>query len=123
MLFRSQGNSSVDATASEAAVHGDSADTAVSSEPTPNAEGDVITPTATAVAIGEDAKPLTQEEIKRSYQVEVTLEPGMTILVDSMIKVGNYTLIVYPFPKATPMIDSSPDPTDAASSEPTTKVE
>ena len=114
-----------DPTNGETAVDEGYANTGVGTEPTatPDAEGSVVTPTATTGATDESAKSLTQEEIKQSYQVEVTLEPGMTILVDSMIKVGDYTLIVYPYPSATPMIDPSTEPAATASPEPTNKPE
>lgn len=78
-----------------------------------------------AVDTGSDtgANSLTQEEIKRSYQVEVTLQPGMTVQVDSMIKVGDYTLIVYPYPNPIPKVDPSTEPAATVSPEPTTNPE
>jgi hypothetical protein len=51
------------------------------------------------------------------YQVEVTLEPGATIVEKSMIKAEAFKLIVDPPPNDTPIVDSSAEPTPSASPE------
>lgn len=91
--------------------------------PTPDIENSAVTPSATTDSTDVGEGSLSEDEIKSSYQVEVTLEPGMTILVDSMIKVEGYTLIVYPYPNATPNIEPSTEPSATTSPEPTTTTE
>ncbi|MNO50262.1 hypothetical protein D3C76_406330 [compost metagenome] len=80
-----------------------------SPSPTPSSESvdNSVVPSATAVT--EGGVP--------SYQVEVTLEPGATIVEKSMIKAGRFTLIVDPAPNDTPGVDSSAEPLATVSPE------
>ena len=80
-----------------------------SPSPTPSsdAEGSTVVPSATAITEGEQP----------SYQVEVTMEPGATIVEHSMIKAGRFTLIVDPAPKDTTGVNSSAEPSATASPE------
>ncbi len=81
------------------------ADASPSPTPSSNTEDSTGLPSATAVTEGEQP----------SYQVEVTLEPGATILEKSMIKAGRFTLIVDPDPNIPPASDSSAEPSPTAS--------
>ncbi|WP_340006916.1 glycosyltransferase [Paenibacillus sp. FSL K6-0276] len=78
-----------------------------SPSPSSDAEDNTVVPSATAVTEG----------VHPSYQVEVTLEPGATIVQKSMIKAGRFTLIVDPAPNDTPNVDSSAEPSATASPE------
>lgn len=57
------------------------------------------------------------EGIQPSYQVELTLEPEAIIDQNSTIKAGEYTLTVNAAPNATPIIESSAEPSATPSSE------
>lgn len=83
------------------------ADASPSPTPSSDTEDSTGLPSATAVTEGEQP----------SYQVEVTLEPGVTILEKSMIKAGRFTLIVDPDPNIPPASDSSAEPSPTASPE------
>lgn len=80
-----------------------------SPSPTPSADAGANTVLPSATAASEGVQP--------SYQVEVTLEPGATIVEKSMIKAGRFTLIVDPAPKDTPGVNSSAEPSPTASPE------
>ncbi|OMD14810.1 hypothetical protein, partial [Paenibacillus odorifer] len=81
------------------------ADASPSPTPSSDTENSTGLPSATAVTEGEQP----------SYQVEVTLESGATILEKSMIKAGRFTLIVDPDPNIPPASDSSAEPSPTAS--------
>ena len=83
------------------------ADATPSPTPSSDAENNTDDPSATAVTEG----------VQPSYQVEVTLEPGATIVEKSMIKAGRFTLIVDPAPKDTLGVNSSAEPSPTASPE------
>lgn len=83
------------------------ADATPSPTPSSDAENNTVEPSATAVIEGGQS----------SYQVEVTLEPGATIVEKSMIKAGRFTLIVDPAPKDTPDVNASAEPSPTASPE------
>jgi hypothetical protein len=80
---------------------------APSPTPSSDAEDNKELPSATALSDGEQS----------SYQVEVTLEPGATIVEKSMIKAGRFTLIVDPAPNDTPDVNSSAEPSATVSPE------
>ncbi|MOA02345.1 hypothetical protein D3C78_1217930 [compost metagenome] len=83
------------------------ADVTPSPTPSSDAENNTFDPSATAVTEG----------VQPSYQVEVTLEPGATIVEKSMIKAGRFTLIVDPAPKDTLGVNASAEPSPTASPE------
>ncbi|MGE7615090.1 glycosyltransferase [Paenibacillus sp. NPDC101420] len=83
------------------------ADATPSPTPSSDAENNTVDPSATSVTEG----------VQPSYQVEVTLEPGATIVEKSMIKAGRFTLIVDPAPKDTLGVNSSAEPSPTASPE------
>lgn len=80
-----------------------------SPSPTPGADADNNTVGSSATAVTEGVQP--------SYQVEVTLEPGATIVEKSMIKAGRFTLIVDPAPKDALGVNPSAEPSPTASPE------